>query len=183
MKLAIVGQSSSGKDTAAKYLADRYGFYHFSSGDYFRKYVKENNLGEPTRPLLQKVATALREKYGGDYSMSAALKIPAKYLVVSGIRNRVEVDALKKAGGKIIAIEVPIEERYKRALARNRIGDDVSFEDFKKQQEAEVVSGDPNAQNLGAVIALSDYVIKNGGTPAELYKKIDELLEKISNEI
>ena len=179
IKLGVVGQPSSGKDTFATYLKDHYGFTHISTGDFIRFYVLENNLGEPTRPLLQQTANFLREKYGPDHLMKMALKSGAERIVISGLRNIAEAETLKKNGGKLVEVSVPIEQRYKWALARGRSGDDLTFEEFKRQQAVEESNADPNAQNVDAVIKMADYVVENYASIPEFHKKIDEFMNNI----
>ncbi len=179
MKLGVVGHPSSGKDTFAIYLKDHYGFTHISTGDFIRFYVLENNLGEPTRPLLQQTGNFLREKYGPDHLMKLALKSQVERIVISGLRNTAEAEALKKGGGKLVVVSVPIEQRYKWAVARGRPGDNLTFEEFKKQQEVEGQSNDPNGLNVNAVIKMADYVVDNYSNITEFHKKIDDFLSKI----
>ena len=178
IRLGVVGQPSSGKDTVAEYIREHYGFTHLSTGDIIRKYVQDNNLGELTRPLLRDVGNQLRKEHGSDYLVQLALKDSHPRLIISGIRSVGEAETLKKNGGKLINIDVPIEKRYEWATARRRDTDHISFEEFKNQQLAEETN-DTYAQNVQLVIPMADYTLENFGTLEELYKKIDELMTKI----
>ena len=172
----FVGHPSSGKDTAAEYMVSKYGFTHLSSGDFFREYMKENNLGEPTRENLSKIAHDLRATKGSDIVMQLALKRPEQKLIVSGLRAVPEAKTLKDNGGKLVAFVVPIETRYERALKRGRIGEHITFEQFHAADQKESRSSDPNGQNVDGVVELADILIKNDGTKDEFFKKLDDLV-------
>lgn len=175
--IAVAGHPSSGKDTAAHYIVDRYHCAHVSLSGLIREYIIEHNLGEPDRDLLSGTGDALRKQHGGDYLVKLAVEKVAPPAVLSGIRTIEEAKTFQKLGGKIIAITVPIEVRYQRAHARGGLKDDVSFEKFKAQQEHEAVNTDPTMMNVEGVIKMADYSIENLGTKEELFGKIDEIMQ------
>lgn len=179
--LGLVGQPLSGKDTVAAHLVDTHKFVHVSTGDLLRFYMAENNLGQPTRDLMQKVGNILRAEHGADYLMRLALKTEANSLVVSGIRAIAEATALKAAGGLLVACSAPLAVRYERATGRGRAGDKVNLETFKQQEAAESSSNDPNAQSVSAVVAMADFTVENSGDLEHLYKQVDELLTGLIN--
>ncbi len=173
-------EPSSGKDTVAAYLTDNHGFVHVSTGDLVRFYVIENKLGEPTRPVLHKASNDLRAKHGPDYFAKLALQDEARRLIISGLRNPHEVRAIKDAGGHIIAVRAPQPLRYERAKQRGRIGDDLTLEEFVRQEEAENAHRDPNGQRVMEVLDLADHTIMNEGELADLHAKIEQVLAKIA---
>lgn len=173
MIIGLVGQPSSGKDTVVEFLIKKHGFKHVSSGDIIRKFIAENNLGEPTRELMQKTGNELRTKHGGEVLVQMALKENVERLAISGLRAIPEIEAVKNAGGEIWAVEAPIESRYQWALARGRVGEDVSFEEFKRIELAEAKNTDKNAQNVEEVVKMADKRIVNDGTVEELESKVD----------
>lgn len=178
--IGLVGEPSSGKDTAAAYLVGTHGFIHISTGDLVRAYILENNLGETTRPLLQQVSTKLRQEHGNGYLAELALKETAPKLVVSGLRNLGEVEVVKAAGGKVLALSAPLEQRYRWAVERGRVGDKLTLAEFKRQQAVEEVSQTTGAQQVKAVIAAADHHISNEGTLEQLHHQIDQFLQQIS---
>jgi len=177
--LGLVGQPSGGKDTAAAYLIDKYGFVLVSTSDMIRDYIAKNNLGEPIRTLMQEVANKLRLENGPDYFVQLGLKTVGNKLVFTGMRNPSEVATLKKVGATIIEISAPIEVRYQRAIARKRVGENVSLEDFRRIEEKEFESTDPNNQNTGAVLKMADHTIINDGSLEELYQYLDLLMAQL----
>jgi len=84
--IGLVGHPSSGKDTVAAHLVEKYDFVHLSSGDMIRAYIQEHELGETDREKMKQVSTMLREQHGSDYIVRMALKNPAPRLIVSGLR-------------------------------------------------------------------------------------------------
>jgi len=176
LTLGLVGEPLTGKDTLAAYLVEQYGFVHVSTGDFVRFYILENNLGEPTRPLLKHVANKLRTEHGPDYFAQLALRNEATHLVISGLRNPHEVAAIRSAGGTILALTAPLEVRYARAQERGRATDNLSFEEFKRQQTAEDTSSNPNAQNMAEVLAMADISLSNTAGRIALHQHIDDML-------
>lgn len=180
MIIGVAGTHASGKDVVARYLAEHRGFFHISTGDIFRDYIRKNNLGDPTRDLLHVVANQVRTELGADWSVRQAMANGQRPLVVSGIRNPVEATTLKAAGGFIIAVDAPIESRFKWFAARGRVDDDVTAERFKEQEAAEFSHADPNGQRLGDVLAIADFDIANDGSLQDLHDKIDQILMRIT---
>ena len=178
MIIGLVGHPSSGKDTVAKYLVDKYGFTHVSTSDLLREYVRKEGLGEPTRELLNKVGTFVREKNGADYLVSLGLQNNAPRIVISGIRSLSEGNKIKSSGGYIFALYAPIELRYELSRGRGRVGDG-TFEEFKTIEEKESRNTDPNAQNVEGVMALADFTADNISGLDTLYKQIDLIIEGI----
>jgi len=168
--IGLVGFGSVGKDTVSRYLVDKFGFTHVSSGDLIRAYMTENKLGEQTRDALQKVINELREKNGGDYLVRIALENPSPRLVVSGLRAIPEVERIKKEGGIIIAVTAPIEKR-----ATDRI----SFEKFKAIEVQEMENQNLAAQNITAVLAMADITINNSGSRDHLFAEINRIMAGI----
>lgn len=183
LKIAVVGESLSGKDTVSSYLAEQHGFVHISTGDFVRFYILENNLGEPTRPRMQEVGNFLRTEHGPDYFAKLALRDPATHIVISGLRNPYEVQAVKDDGGKVLALTVPMETRYERAKERGRIGDHITYKEFAEQEMAERTSTNPNAQNMAEVLALADVTLSNESTVEELEAKVEEALRELAKPV
>ena len=115
--------------------------------------------------------------------MKMQLAIDTLKLAVSGMRTAPEAELLKSAGGKIIAVTAPVEIRYKRALGRGRIGDNVTFEDFKLIEEKEAKSADLNDHSVEDLMAMSDFMINNSGTFVELQKEVDRIVKEILKEV
>ena len=182
LRLGIVGQPSSGKDTVASYMVDTHSFVHISTGDSLRFYAAEHGLGDPTRELLRDIANTLRAEHGADYLARLATQHEAYRLVISGLRTTAEAEFIQAQGGKIIAVEATPRHRYNRALDRGRVGEDISFERFCElvQIEAIAAANNPIVQNVNAVVAMADVFIANDGTLHALHAQIDKLLEDLA---
>jgi dephospho-CoA kinase len=176
--IGLVGHPSSGKDTVAAYLVERHNFVHVSTGDLIRAYVTEHNMGGLDRDTLRVVSTTLREEHGADFFTQMALKNDSPYLVISGPRAIREAGAVQDAGGLLLACTAPIEVRYARVGERGRIGDGVSFEKFREQEEAEASSTNPESQNVSAVLKMADHIINNTGSLEDLQNSVEEFLKK-----
>jgi dephospho-CoA kinase len=176
--LGLVGHASGGKDTAAEYIMKKYNFVHVSTGDLLRQYVDENDLGQPTRDILQAVANRMRAEYGADYLVARALAVrPNSNIIISGLRNPAEARYIHEAGGKLLVVNARPEIRHARAELRGRPGDSLDFSAFTDQQKTEENSEDPNAQNLNAVFAMADEFIENNTSLEYLQSKIDEYIK------
>ncbi len=174
--IGIVGHPSSGKDTAAGYLVKK-AYAHISMGDILREEMKKH--GVPIdRASGQKFVLQARKERGGGYLAEESIKRVTGDTVISGFRNTAEIKILKQEFGNsffLIAVEAPVEVRYERAKARNRIGDNITFEMFKSQEDTER-KGDPNTFDVDAVIGMADCLVQNDSTEVELFKKIDACL-------
>lgn len=177
--IGLAGTFASGKDTGAEYLEHEYGYLHVSTGDIVREEAK-NRSSTTHRDNLFDVANDLRTTKGADVLVKQALDLHKasneRGIVISGIRNPKEVEALKNAGGVFIFIDAPINMRYERAKQRGRLEDNTTLEGFIAQEERELNNHDPAAQNISEVKKLADVVITNDGTLSELKTKIDKAI-------
>ncbi len=174
--IGLAGHPSSGKDTAADYIASR-GFFHISLGDLLREEMTKQGLAID-RPSVRTFAREERAKRGAFYPVDIAVTRLQEKTVMSGFRNTAEVLYIKERFPrefKLIALSAPIEARYKRALSRNRIGDDISFLEFKAQEEAEK-NHNPETHEVDNVLAMADITIENSEGLDEFIQKIDKLL-------
>lgn len=175
--IGIAGQPSSGKDTAANYLAGK-GFRHIHTSDLIREEMRREGIATD-RAHIHDFVKARRAERGLDYVAREAAEKVAGNSIISGFRNTAEVNVFKNKFGKdfiLLAVEAPLELRYERARARNRTGDDISFEQFKAEEETEKKSYTHEVDN---VIAIADYMIANAGSEEELFKQIDDTLEQV----
>jgi len=176
MIIGITGTNGSGKDTVAEYLKKK-GFTHYSLSDVIRHELKKHNI-EETRDNLIMMGNKMREEYGPSVLAAEVkeLMIGNDKFVISSIRNPAEVEELKKMEGfMLIAVDAPIETRFKRVSSRGRFEGAANLEEFRKKEELEM-SDDTNAQQIHNVIKIADLLIINDGTVEELHKKIDEVI-------
>jgi dephospho-CoA kinase len=98
--------------------------------------------------------------------------------IISGIRGTAEVEFFRRRFGAdfiLLVVDAPLETRYARARKRNRPGDNISFEEFRRIEDHErsAVSG---AQEVDKVIALADFTIENDGSMDALMAKLEQLV-------
>lgn len=179
MKLAFVGHPAVGKDTVADYISKQFSLTCVSSSDLIREYVTTNNLGGLDRVNLRNVANQLRAEHGGDYLVRIALAKVPDNLLLTGMRAIDEVETFQKKGGIVIAVLAPVEMRYDLAKKRGRIGENISFEEFKKIEDQEAENTDRNAQNVNKVIGMAQHQIINDGTLEELFAKAKKVVEDL----
>ncbi|MDQ5893311.1 MAG: dephospho-CoA kinase [Patescibacteria group bacterium] len=175
MKIAFVGPAAVGKDVASDYIAKKFNLTHIPTGDIVREYVKKNNLGTLDRANVRIIAKKMRDEQGGDILVKIALENHPDNVVLSGLRAVDEIYTLKKLGGKVVALNAPMDKRFEWAKIRGRIGDHISFEDFKAIENKEYSDKDKNSQNVAPVMALADYEVMNDGNLDSLFKKLDAI--------
>ncbi|MFZ1324390.1 MAG: AAA family ATPase [Candidatus Saccharimonadales bacterium] len=169
MIIGLSGTFASGKDTLAHHLVQTRNYMHLSTSDMVRA-VAEAQYGSIERPVLKQTANELRDKRGpgvlAELSLEKYNEEKDKYdgVVISGVRSLGEVEAIKKAGGKIVFIDAPAELRYERIKARHRSNEDkLTFEEFKTSEESEELSvhDNPYVQDLTGVRELADVIVFN----------------------
>jgi dephospho-CoA kinase len=174
--IGLCGQPASGKDTVADFFITR-GFKHVSTGDTLREEMRHQGLPTDRARMSVFAAEAKKNRGLGYLAELAAAKVSGN-TVISGIRGTAEVGFFRRQFGSdfvLLAVEAPLETRYARAKKRNRPGDDISFEEFRKieDQERSAASG---AQEVDKVIAMADFTIDNSGPAEALTAKLEALL-------
>lgn len=184
MILGLAGTFASGKDTLAHHLVQKFNFLHVSTGDMVRA-VAEAEYGDTERPTLFKTANETREKRGPGIFAELALekylneKSSYKGIVISGVRSLGEAEAVKKAGGKIVFVDAPMEIRYNRIKDRQRAGEEqLSFEQFKASEEAEelAVHDNPYVQDITGVKELADMILLNDNDTEAFFAQAEQKL-------
>jgi len=178
--IGITGTNSSGKDTAAKFFAEK-GFDSFSLSDILREEAKKRGV-EENRDNLQGIGNELREKFSTGYLAQETLKKIKRDAIVTSIRHSDEVKTLEQAQNFfLIAIDAPIRLRYERARKRQGTQDTIDFETFQKQ-EAKEFQKSGSGQQLGKCMEMANYKFENDGTKEELYQKLEDSLNLIQDE-
>jgi dephospho-CoA kinase len=179
--IGITGTIGSGKGTIVKYLADKYGFKHYSA----RKLIAEEALrrGLPDdRDSLVKVAISLRKEFAPSYlaeQLYDRAKLQNQNAVIESVRNVAEVTALRNKPDKfyLIAIDADPQIRFNRISQRKSSTDNISFEKFLADEKREMANPDPAAMNISKCIDLADAHITNNDDLASLEHQIDEIMK------
>ena len=173
---------SSGKDTSANYLAEKYGGknYSFSTmlGDVLKRYHLDFN-----RDNLVRISEAMREKFGEDIlakTMAEDVKDDSNQIIsISNIRRLADIKFLATIPGFVlVAIDAAPETRYERLVKRGEKSDDTTktYEQFLADQERST------EKTIPEVMAQAQERIDNNGTFEELYQQLDQLIKKYTYE-
>lgn len=166
--IGIAGTSASGKNTAADHLTAQ-GFLHVDTGAIVQEECRRL-FGTVEPHLYREAAHSLRQRLGAG---ALALTAIAEYqksrddyagVVVSGIRATAPAEVIISNGGVLIYVDAPLEQRFDRLVARGRLGESKTLEDFRKFEEEEISGGLATGQNLGGVQDLSNVQIYNDST-------------------
>jgi dephospho-CoA kinase len=174
--IGLCGQPASGKDTVADFLVFK-GFTHISLGDILREEMRKQGI-PVDRAHMSVFAADAKKSRGMACLAELAVGKVSDHAVISGIRGTAEVELFRRRFGAnfiLLAVDAPLETRFARARKRNRPGDNISFEEFRRIEDHErsAVSG---AQEVDKVIALADLTVDNSGSMEELVAKLEHLL-------
>ncbi len=165
--LALTGLARSGKDTAAKYIAEKYGFTWLDmSRDVLKAELDERKI-QATKENLSIVGDSLRKIYGNDIVAQKIIEIIRKKgiekAIVSGVRSPEEAKYLEKSADDfyLFRITANIERRIERG-ENNLISRD----------EQDITN-----KGLSKVLEMADVTIENNGTLNDFYRKIDKEME------
>ncbi len=181
MLIGITGTFGAGKGAVVDYLVSKKGFRHVSARKIWTEELEARNM-TVDRDTMTAFANEMRAVHGSAYFMERALKTVLdenEDVVIESVRTVSETELLKQKGGSLLAINADIKERYRRISGRKSSLDNVSFEEFVRQEKAEIENDDPSKQNIAKVILMADKVIDNNGTLKELRSKTDDFLESI----
>ena len=171
--IGITGNPGSGKDTLAVMLQRHFTEHGLQAvvippGDLVRAYVREHHLGDPSdRTALNHAAQQVRESHGSNFWLQRAIDQAAgmDILLYPGMRHGTELELARQHHGIIVAIDAPRELRYQWVRHRNRPGDDISFEKFTAQEEAERNSA---THQVDLLMAAANVRVQNDGTLEQL---------------
>jgi dephospho-CoA kinase len=180
--IGITGNPGSGKDTLAVMLQRHFSQHHLKTvvippGNLVRAYVSDHHLGDPSdRTALNHAAQEVREAHGSNFWLQQAIDqaADADILLYPGMRHGTELELARQHRGIIVAIDAPRELRYQWVRKRNRPGDDVSFERFVAQEEAERNS--PTHQ-VDLLMAAANVRVQNDGTLEQLDRVGDDIAQ------
>jgi len=173
----MTGLARCGKDTAAKYLAEKYGFKHldFAKDSLFPKAEKKGI--ESTKINLALLGDELRQAGGqGVLAKTIAEKMKedmeADY-IITGFRSPEEVDYIRnECEDDFWLIEIYADKivRYQR---RNE-DDPQSIEEFFSRDKRDI-----NNKGLGDVLKMAEFKLSNEGSVEELKKLLNDLMKRI----
>lgn len=180
--LGFTGLDGSGKTTAITQLREAHGFHVHSLSDILTEECKKSGL-EPTTPHKITVGKELRSKEGNGVlgkRVADLLRFNTNYAIDS-IRHTAEVEELKiKSRFYLVAVDAPLLERYKRITARQREqADTMTLEQFADRDSRAFYTAEEGGMQIGITMAVADYAIFNIGSPEELGKKMEKLIQAV----
>jgi dCMP deaminase len=181
MIIGLTGKNAAGKGEVAQILKEG-GFQYLSLSDLLREELQTRGL-QVTRENLIQVGQEMRQRYGGGFLADKALqKIDVdKNYIVDSIRNPREVEVLRRRKNfHLVHVTSITDVRFERMKERSREGDPKSLKEFKKLEEREAASADPNAQQLDATGQLADVELENNGSLEELQAKVKDLIRQLA---
>ena len=178
--IGITGTIGAGKGTLVEYLVEEKNFVHYSVRGYLIEELEKRKL-TINRDTMVSLANELREQNSPSYIIDCLFeqaKNTGKNAVIESIRTPGEADSLRKKGDFcLLAVDADPKIRYERIRKRNSETDQVSYEEFRANEQREMTATDPNKQNLSRCIEMADYTLCNDGTIDELYLQLDKVIK------
>jgi dephospho-CoA kinase len=182
--IGITGTLGAGKGTIVDFLTKK-GFAHFSvrafiAGEIIRRGMQVN------RDSMVLVANDLRKSNSPSY-ITDRLYEKARSLgqdsIIESIRTPGEIDSLRKKDGfYLLAVDADPVIRYERIRLRQSETDHISYRTFLDNEQREMNSSDPNAQNIGKCLEMADFKLINNGTIEQLNRHVLEILKEIKSD-
>lgn len=177
--LGFTGKISSGKDTIAKYLIDKYQGQILSFSDALKEVLEIYNL-PLTRENQQKLSTILRQNFSEDVLANAmekkVINSPGPIVAISNVRREADIVDIKKLPNfHLIYVEVDQQNRFERYIKRNQSAGDqeMTLEQFIAKDNAE------SEVQIEGLKDKANYIIDNNGTFEELNQKAEEIINNI----
>jgi len=183
MIIGITGSFGAGKGVVAEYLVQEKGFAHFSVRSFLVEEINKREL-PVNRDSMIEVANDLRLRGGPTFifeNLVTQAKTCGGNAVVESVRAVAEAKYIKDQGGIVLGIDADPKVRYQRAVERGSETDQVSFEEWRKQEIRESNPDDPTKQDIFGALKESDYIIKNEFGIEELQQKIEDVLVQIES--
>lgn len=181
MIIGITGTDGAGKGTVVDYLVRQKGFAHYQARALILEEIARRGVADD-RNQMRLVANDLRRLHGNDYIARIFLELAkesgAKNAIIDSLRNVAEAEAVKAAGGVILAIDADQRLRYDRVQKRRSSSDQVTFEQFRDHEELEKNDPDPHGMQKQRVMEMADHVIFNDNHLNELFANVEEFLKK-----
>lgn len=187
--IGLVSTLGAGRTTAVKHFQERHGFEVFSLAEVIKAEANKRGLAID-RDYLQELGTRLRETHGNGFLADTLLRSQRwltnknPFVIADGFKNIAEVEEFKKRQRHfyLLAIDAPLEVRWKRIEKLRRIGDPQTLEDFSKLDEidrGQLFEGDiQSGQMVDRVLKEADFRIMNNKYE-DFLLDLEHVLQKI----
>lgn len=180
--IGITGTLGAGKGTIVDYLVQEKGFAHFSVRGFLLEEISRQGL-EANRDSMVLVANKLRADHSPSYIIDQLYEralLTGKNCIIESIRTPGEVQSLREKGNFVLfAVDADPMLRYKRIVLRNSETDNISYDIFLQNEKREMISDDPNKQNLRKCIQQADHVLTNNNSIPDLIRQVSVILDKL----
>lgn len=180
--IGITGTIGAGKGTIVDYLQEKQGFNHFSVRGFLTREIEKRSM-LLNRDSMVEVANELRAKYAPWYIVGELYKEAKESggnCIIESLRTPGEVEHLRGMENFFLfAVDADPDIRYQRIQKRMNETDNISYEVFLENEKREMMSDDPNKQNISRCVEMSDFRFINNGNMEELYQQLEEVLKKI----
>ncbi len=179
MIVGIAGSFAAGKGTVVDYLVTNKGFIHYSASGFITEEIIRRGL-PINRDSMIVVANDLRQKHGPTYiidSLYERAKNAGGNVIIESLRAVAEVKRIQELGGIVLGVDADSTVRYERSVHRGSVKDEVTYEEWKAQEQAESNPNDDTKQNIFGALALADYTVMNNDTISELEKAVEEFIK------
>lgn len=177
--IGLVSQLAGGKETAKKYLMEKYG----ATGHRFSSILRDvlNRLYLPiSRENMQDLSLGLRETFGQDLLAKIiaqdVIQDQNELVVVDGIRRLPDIAYLKDLPGfYLLKIKTDEKLRYERLVKRNENADDAG-----KTMTEFLADGQKEAElQIPEVMGTATLSVDNNGSKNELYAQLDAIIKQL----
>lgn len=185
--IGVTGTLGAGKGTVVEYLQGRYNIESFSMRAMIAKCAYDHyGVMIKNRDDLRVNGNRLRKEFGPDILVRTAAdcaegKKDCPIVTIESIRCVGEAAHLVERFGNLflfLAVDAEQKERFKRITSRGDATDKVTFEEFCRQESAELVGASSWEQNLMECAARANHVIHNNGSEKDLYTAVDKFLDE-----
>jgi dephospho-CoA kinase len=180
--IGITGTLGAGKGTIVDFLVGEKGFVHYSVRAFIAEEIVRRGM-TVNRDSMVVVANDLRKNNSPSYITDCLYDkaiTTGQNSIIESIRTPGEIYSLRSKGGfYLLAIDADPEIRYQRISLRKSETDHISFDTFLENEQREMNSTNPNAQNLSKCIELADFKMWNNGTMEQLNREVEAILMAI----
>lgn len=180
--IGITGTLGAGKGTIVDFLVKEKEFVHFSVREFITQEIIRRGL-PVNRDSMVIVANSLRASHSPSYIVDQLYQqalLTGRNCVIESIRTPGEVLSLREKGNFLLfAVDADPGLRYQRIVIRNSETDKISYETFVQNEKREMISDDPNKQNLRRCIELADHVLSNNSSIDQLIHQVTNILDNL----
>lgn len=179
--IAITGPKGSGKGTAAKYLAEKYGAHVLRFSFFIEELLESLKLSKKDRDIQINFMDTLRRLLGVDILAHAIIKkistMKAKMIVIDGVRFIQELQYLRKnlKNLTLIAIKADPKTRFFRTKKRGEKVKESTFTYTQFLAEHKRSTEKP----IPKVMRQADFTVNNSKDLPYLQGQLDTIIKKL----